>query len=114
MIAALYQEARKAYMGKCTEKMPALLGKAHDHSEPMSNRMATVGGEQRPYWGLTTWMAPAGACYLPVTVVPVGTMSMGLPVGIQIVGPYLEDLTTLDIGKHLLEMMGGCPHPPGF
>lgn len=87
---------------------------AHDHSEPMSNRMATVGGEQRSYWGLTTWMAPAGACYLPATVVPVGVMSNGLPVGIQIVGPYLEDLTTLDIGKHLLEMMGGCPHPPGF
>jgi amidase len=87
---------------------------AHDHSEPMSNRMATVGGEQRSYWGLTTWMAPAGACYLPVTVVPVGMTSNGLPVGIQIVGPYLEDLTTLDIGKHLLELMGGCPHPQGF
>jgi amidase len=86
----------------------------HDHSEPMASRKASVGEEQRDYWDLTTWMAPAGACYLPATVVPVGLTSNGLPVGVQIVGPYLEDLTTLDIGKHLLAMMGGCPHPSGF
>jgi len=86
----------------------------HDHSEPMANRTVSVGGEIRPYWDLTAWMAPAGACYLPVTVVPVGRMSSGLPVGIQIVGPYLEDRTTLDLGKRLLAMVGGCPRPSGF
>ena len=87
---------------------------AHDHSEPMASRMAAVGGEQRPYWDLTTWMAPAGACYLPATVIPVGKVSNGLPIGIQIVGPYLEDRTTLDIAGHLLAMVDGCPRPPGF
>jgi amidase len=86
----------------------------HDHSEPMSNRTVLIDGEQRPYWVLTAWMAPAGACYLPVTVVPVGCLSDGLPVGIQIVGPYLGDRTTLDIGKRLLAMVGGCPRPTGF
>ena len=87
---------------------------AHDHSEPMASRTAMVGGEQRPYWSLTTWMAPAGACYLPVTVVPVGRLSSGLPIGIQIAGPYLEDRTTLDLAKRLLALVGGCPRPPGF
>jgi amidase len=86
----------------------------HDHSEPQSSRGVLVGGEQRSYWSLITWMAPAGACYLPATVVPVGLLANGLPVGIQIVGPYLEDRTTLDIAKHLLAMVGGCPRPPGF
>jgi amidase len=86
----------------------------HDHSEPQAGRIAWVGGEQRPYWDLVTWMAPAGACYLPVTVVPVGCLADGLPVGIQIVGPYLEDRTTLDLAKHLLAFVGGCPQPPGF
>ena len=86
----------------------------HDHSEPQAARLALVGGEQRPYWELVTWMAPAGACYLPATVVPVGRLSNGLPVGIQIVGPYLHDRTTLDVAKHLLAMSGGCPRPPGF
>jgi amidase len=86
----------------------------HDHSEPQAGRTAWVGGEQRPYWDLVTWMAPAGACYLPVTVVPVGCLDDGLPIGVQVVGPYLEDRTTLDIAKHLLALVGGCPQPPGF
>lgn len=86
----------------------------HDHAEPQAARLAWVGGEQRPYWDLLTWMAPAGACYLPVTVVPVGCLANGLPVGIQIVGPYLEDRTTLALAKHLLALVGGCPRPAGF
>lgn len=86
----------------------------HDHSEPMASRTVRVGGEQRPYWDLLTWMAPAGVCYLPATVVPVGCLSNGLPIGMQIVGPYLEDRTTLDLAKHLLALSGGCPRPPGF
>ncbi len=86
----------------------------HDHSEPQSARVASVGGETHPYWDLLTWMAPAGACYLPVTVVPVGRLKNGLPVGMQIVGPYLHDHTTLDLAQHLFTMMGGCPRPAGF
>ncbi len=86
----------------------------HDHSEPIASRMVTVGGEQRQYWNLITWMAPAGACYLPATVIPVGRAASGLPVGIQIVGPYLEDRTTLDLAKHLLARLGGCPRPSGY
>jgi len=86
----------------------------HDHSQPFASRTAVVGGERRPYWDLGAWMAPAGACYLPATVIPVGRAANRLPVGIQIVGPYLEDRTTLDLGKHLLAMIGGCPRPSGF
>lgn len=86
---------------------------SHDHSEPIAGRTVQVADEQRPYFNLVTWMAPAGACYLPATVVPVG-LSNGLPVGIQIAGPYLEDRTTLDVAKHLLAIFGGCPRPAGF
>jgi amidase len=86
----------------------------HDHTEPQAARLAQVSGKTIPYWNLITWMAPAGACYLPATVVPVGRLENGLPVGIQIVGPYLEDRTTLDLAEHLLALMGGCPRPPGF
>ncbi|HUN57906.1 MAG TPA: amidase [Candidatus Binataceae bacterium] len=86
----------------------------HDHSEPQAGRTAAVGGEQIPYWSLITWMAPAGACYLPATVVPVGLSSNGLPVGIQIVGAFLDDHTTLDLAGRLLDMLGGCPRPAGF
>jgi amidase len=86
----------------------------HDHSEPQAARFAQVGDRQLPYWALTTWMAPAGACYLPATVVPVGQLSNGLPIGIQIAGPYLHDYTTLALARHLLSILGGCPKPRGF
>jgi amidase len=59
-------------------------------------------------------MAPAGACYLPVTVVPVGLTASGLPVGIQIVGPFLHDRTTLHLAAQVADALGGCPRPPGF
>src|SRR5215831_6791091 len=88
---------------------------AHDHSEPQAARTAPVGGAQIPYWSLTTWMAPAGVCYLPATVIPVGVLQNGLPVGIQIAGPYLHDRTTLDLAKHLFARLGNrCPKPRGL
>jgi amidase len=86
---------------------------AHDHSEPMAARTTLVSGKQRPYWDLITWMAPAGACYLPATVIPVG-LKNGLPVGIQIVGAYLEDRTTLDLADQMLTLLGSPSRPPGF
>jgi amidase len=96
--------------------LPVMPGPAipHDHSEPLASRTVALGAERRPYWELNAWMAPAGACYLPATVIPVGRVASGLPVGIQIVGPYLEDRTTLHLAKHLLAMVGGCPRPSGF
>lgn len=90
---------------------PALL---HDHHEPMAERTVSFSGRKWPYWDAATWMAPAGACYLPATVVPVGLTAAGLPVGAQIVGPYLHDRTALDVGRRLAELVGGCPRPPGF
>jgi amidase len=87
---------------------------AHDHSEPIAGRSVWVGGQQRPYLDLLAWMAPAGACHLPASVIPVGCLSNGLPVGIQIIGPYLHDLTTLDLAKRFLALSGGCPRPPAF
>jgi amidase len=60
------------------------------------------------------WSAPAGACWLPATVVPVGLADDGLPVGIQIIGPYLGDRTTLEIAARLQELVGPLPRPAGF
>lgn len=86
----------------------------HDHSEPASDRTVAVNGATRGYWDMTTWMAPAGACYLPATVVPIGQTEAGLPVGIQIVGPYLEDRTTLGFAKLVADVMGPIDRPAGF
>jgi amidase len=86
----------------------------HDHREPMAGRTVITEARERPYWELNRWMAPAGACYLPATVVPVGLARSGLPVGVQIVGPYLHDRTTLAFAAAAEAIVGPCPTPPGF
>jgi amidase len=86
----------------------------HDHSDPMWSRTIEINGEARPYGDQIKWMGLAGASYLPATVVPVGLTPEGLPVGIQIAGPFLEDRTTLDLARRLSELIGGFQRPPGF
>ena len=60
------------------------------------------------------WAEIIGMAYLPVTVAPVGRTSTGLPVGIQIVGPYLEDRTPIDFTRRLADVIGGYEAPPGY
>lgn len=86
---------------------------AHDHSEPFPERVIRVDGADRPYTDLMAWVALATLTHLPATVVPVGHTKSGLPVGIQIVGPYLEDRTTLAVGRLIEKLLGGFVPPPG-
>jgi amidase len=86
----------------------------HDHSEPIAARVVQTELGPRPYWEINRWMAPAGACYLPSTVLPVAVAPSGLPVGVQIVGPYLHDRTTLAFGAAAESILGPCPTPPGI
>ncbi len=84
---------------------------AHDHSEPQSMRTITVAGQTRAYFELLGWIAPATCALLPATAAPVGIAADGLPVGMQIVGPYLEDRTTIDFAKQMSEIIGGFRAP---
>ena len=83
---------------------------AHDHG-PQWERVVDIGGVQRPYMDLFHWIAPAGLAYLPATVVPVGFTADGLPIGVQIVGPYLSDRTTIAIAGMIEAATDGCPRP---
>jgi amidase len=85
----------------------------HDHS-PVEGRTLEVDGVTRPYGDLGSWISLAGVGYLPATVAPVGRTRAGLPVGIEIVGPYLEDHTTIDLAGRLSELIGGFEPPPAF
>lgn len=83
----------------------------HDQSMPDLERSVEIDGVRRHYMDLTGWIGPAGLAYLPATVVPIGLADDGLPVGIQIVGPYLNDRTTLQTGRLIARLRGGCPRP---
>jgi len=83
----------------------------HDHS-PFPARTIQVDGETRPYTDLFGWISMASACHLPATVAPVGPTPEGLPVGVQIIGPYLEDHTTIEFARLLGDVIGGFSPPP--
>ncbi|MEO3760261.1 amidase family protein [Mycobacterium sp. B14F4] len=86
---------------------------AHDHLEPMTDRVLTLSGGTRSYLDLFGWVGLPTVAYLPATAVPVGRTASGLPVGIQVVGPYLEDRTTLAIARGIERVLGGFVPPPG-
>ncbi len=87
---------------------------AHDQSEPMFARSVQVNGVSRSYMDMLAWISPATLCFNPASVAPIGRTRGGLPVGIQIVGPYLEDRTTIDFARWLGEICGGFTPPPGY
>ena len=86
----------------------------HTQDSDFFSRTTTVNGEQRPYAEQVYWCGGFGAVYLPAAVVPVGLTADGLPVGVQIVGPYLEDRTVLDIAARVEEILGGFRAPSGY
>ena len=83
----------------------------HDHSQPQWNRTVEIDGVERPYLDLFGWTGPAGAAFLPATVVPAGMSDDGLPIGVQIVGPYLHDITTIRAARLISKLCGGPPRP---
>ena len=84
----------------------------HQHEGNLYTRTLTVDGRVRPYADLIVWTSQFGYVYLPSTVVPVGLTSRGVPVGVQIVGPYLGDRTTLEFARYLEFLLGGYRVPP--
>jgi amidase len=96
--------------------MPAMPCAAppHDHSKPMAERTIQVAGETRPYFDQLKWVGAVGVSYLPATVVPVGLTREGLPVGVQVVAPFLEDRTALDVARRIEAGLGEFARPPAF
>ena len=72
-----------------------------------------MNGRARPYWDQLAWVGMVGVAGLPATATPIGSTPGGLPVGIQVDGPYLEDHTAIAFAGHLADLAGGCRRPPG-
>ncbi|MEO7854315.1 MAG: amidase [Rubrivivax sp.] len=86
----------------------------HDHSEPMPARTMSVNGADVPYFGQLFWAGLATASFLPATVAPAGLSPQGLPVGVQIVGAEMADLSTIWLAAQLARLIGGFTPPPGL
>ncbi|MFZ1985220.1 MAG: amidase [Desulfatitalea sp.] len=86
----------------------------HNVTGTQMDRRITVNAQPQPYDLLMAWVGLFTYVYLPVTCAPMGRTSGNLPVGIQIVGPYLEDRTPIDFAERLAREIGGFTAPPGY
>jgi amidase len=84
-----------------------------DHSEPIDARQLDIDGKPYPYLDACfIWADPATTCGLPATAVPIGRSASGLPIGMQIIGSYLEDRTTIAFAGLIERELGGFVPPP--
>ena len=86
----------------------------HDHAGDFNSRMLNTSDGKRPYMQLMPWMVTATLTGCPATVAPVGQTSGGLPVGIQIMGPFWEDATPIEFAILLSRETGGFKAPAGY
>ncbi len=83
----------------------------HDHSNERERRL-DVDGTQIPYGHQIVWASMATVLGLPATVAPIGHSEQGLPIGVQIIGPYLEDRTTIEFARLIEREFVGFVPPP--
>jgi amidase len=87
----------------------------HDHSLPEEARKIEIDGKLFSYSeALEVWAELATLSGLPATVIPIDHSQTGLPIGVQIVGPYLEDRTPIAFAELVEREFGGFVPPPGY
>jgi amidase len=94
---------------------PVNIVNAFPHTdEPVRERRFEIGGTSVPYWQQSFYAGIANLSGHPATAFPAGRTGDGLPVGLQVVGPYLEDRTPIRFTALVAEEYGGFSPPPGF
>jgi amidase len=86
----------------------------HDHSVPDYARHIEIDGKEYPYQDQLVWPGVATVPGLPATAAPIDHTDTGLPIGVQIVGPYLEDRTPIAFAGLMEREFGGFVPPPGY
>jgi amidase len=85
----------------------------HDHS-PLLTRRLDVDGKKIPYYDQIAWSTVATLTGLPATIAPISHDENGLPIGVQIIGGYLNDRTTIAFAGLLEREFGGFTRPPNL
>ena len=83
----------------------------HDHSPEQSARLIEIDGKTYPYLDQVVWPGIATLAGLPATAAPIAISDSGLPIGVQIIGPYLEDRTTIGFAGLIEREFGGFRPP---
>jgi len=88
----------------------------HDHSgsgaTAQYSRRHVVDGKDCPYMEGLQWPGLVTIAHLPATAMPTGRFIDGLPMGLQAIGPVLEDWTPLRFAQLVESELGGYQAPP--
>lgn len=112
-LRAQWRELFRQYDAVICPIMPTPAYK-HDHSQDQETRRIHIDGMPHVYPDQLAWPGIATLPGLPSTAIPTGFSPDGLPVGVQIVGPWLEDRTPIKLAELIEREFGGFKPPPMF
>jgi len=94
--------------------MPISMVTAFPHQQEPSfqDRILDLDGKPTPYPNILNWISPATALHAPALAVQAGQTAKGLPVGVQIVGPWNGEDRLFDFAAAVEEGLGGFRAPP--
>ena len=81
---------------------------------PWERCILVVNGQEVNYGWQAVYPGLANLSGLPATAFPVGLSHSGLPIGLQAIGPYLEDHTPIQFAELVAREFGGFRYPPGY
>jgi amidase len=94
---------------------PVTLVNAFPHMRgPNADRRFTIAGREVEFDYLSFYPSLATLTGQPATAFPAGFSREGLPIGLQAIGPYLEDHTPLHFAELLEHAFGGFVPPPAY
>jgi len=94
---------------------PANITPAFLHTDaPREQRSLSINGQNVVYGRQNVYPSIATLCGQPATAFPVGFTRAGLPIGLQVIGPYLEDRTSIRFAALVAREFGGYQRPPGY
>ena len=73
----------------------------HVDAPDMARSTLVIDGEATPYGAQLAWPGVATFANLPAVSVPIDRTPDGLPIGAQVIGPFLQDRTTIAIAGWL-------------
>jgi amidase len=86
----------------------------HDHTPDQGQRVIMIDNAPFPYTDQLIWPGVATLPGLPATTIPIGFTTSNLPIGMQIIGPWLEDRTPLKLAELIEREFGGFVPPNRF
>jgi amidase len=112
-LRAQWRELFKTFDAVICPIMPTPAYK-QDQSPDQEERRISIDGKDYPYPDQLAWPGIATLPGLPSTAIPLGLNAQGLPLGVQIVGPWLEDRTPLKLAELIEQEFGGFIPPKMF